>query len=94
METDRKWIVKVGDKEHVIETDYGMHLVDPDTDTVLAHRDGTLLVDGTVMKTWDSELPKEISFEIGGKPAVLRKSGLFVKGLELSIEKVKIKPVS
>jgi hypothetical protein len=94
MEIDRKWIVKVGDKEHVIEADYGLHIIDPDSmGSVLAHRDGTLWVDGVAVKTWD-ELPKEVSFEIEGKPALAKTAGLFSKGLELVFDKTKIKPVS
>jgi hypothetical protein len=93
MAIDSKWLIKIGDIEHLIEADFGAHIVDPESSDVLLHREGTLWVDGTVMKTWDTELPKEITFEIEGRNVTLRKEGLFHKGLALFLERTKIKPI-
>ena len=95
MDFDKKWIIKIGDKEHTIEADYGAHVVDPENQgDLLFNREGTLVVDGKSVRTWNgSELPKEISVEIESKPVILRKAGIFVKGLELSFEGRKINPI-
>ena len=45
------------------------------------NRNRKLMVDGDEVKTWKNaqwlDVPKEITFEVGGKPAVLREKGLF-----------------
>lgn len=93
---NRKWTPNIENKEYIIEVDYGAFVRDTEEslEEVAYQRDGKLLINGNEIKTWDSELPKEISFEIGGKPAVLRRKGfLLAKKLELFISGVLIKPV-
>lgn len=91
---DREWTVKIEGKEHVVEVDYGAFLRDPEDPAgqVLFQRDGKLLVDGNELQTWKSGLPKEINFEIEGKPASLRKKGWLTKNLALFLEGQLIKP--
>ena len=38
-----------------------------ETKEVVYQRDGKLVVNGKEIQTWQSELPQELSFEIGGK---------------------------
>lgn len=90
---DRTWLVKTEGKDHVVAVDYGAFLGDPEDSTfTVTQREGKLLIDGNEVQTWDEKLPKEISFEIGGKPAILRQKGLFTKKLELFFEGKLIKP--
>ena len=73
---DRTWSVEIEGKKHSIEVDYG--------------RDGSLtgklVVDGNEVQTWKNsqqlDVPKEITFDVEGKPAVLRAKGLFRPRLE------------
>lgn len=91
---NRKWIIRIEGKEYIIEADYGAYVENAEeTKEVIFQRDGKLLVDGNELATWKEELPKELTVEIGGKTALFRKKGLFVKQLELFIEGQQIKPV-
>lgn len=90
---DKIWLVKTEGKEYVVAVDYGVFLEDPEDRTFeFSQREGKLLIDGNEVQTWESKLPKEIRFEIGGKPAILCKKGLFAKKLELFFEGDLIKP--
>jgi len=84
---EKRWTVPVDGKQYVIEVDYGVLLSnDEDSTEVLLKRDGKLVVNGQEVKQWEAgDLPKEISFEVGGQPAMLKKKGLFVKELELIV---------
>ncbi|MFH0914739.1 MAG: hypothetical protein V1849_05595 [Chloroflexota bacterium] len=86
---DRTWIVEIQGKKHLIEVGYGWSATG-------THEKGKLVVDKNEVRTWDwsqaKDLPEEVSFEIGGKPAVLRSKGLFSPKLELFFEGRKIKP--
>ena len=48
------------------------------------------MVDGDEVQTWKNpqwlDVPKEIAFEVGGKPAVLREKGLFIARINLFFE--------
>jgi hypothetical protein len=97
---DKIWIVEFEGKKHLIEISFPVALtLDEDTAKILvAETDGQLLVDGNEVQTFKAisaggmnDIPKEISFEIAGKPAVLHKKGIFVK-LELFFEGQQIKP--
>ncbi len=90
---DRKWIVQTEGKEHVVEVEYGTLIRDEEDPGTFLQTDGKLVIDGNETQTWEGgKLPKELSFDIEGKPAILRKKGLFVKNLELSFEGEQIKP--
>ncbi len=89
---DRIWLVKTEGKDYMVAVDYGAFLGDPEDSTFELKKEGKLLVDGNEVQTWESKLPKEIRFEIGGKPAILRKKGLLTKKLELFFEGEQIKP--
>lgn len=60
---DRTWSVDIAAKKHLIEVDYGRN----------ATGTGKLVVDGNEAQTWKNsqwlDLPKEITFEVGGKTA-------------------------
>ena len=77
---DRTWSVEIAGKNHRIEVDYGRN----------SSRTGKLMVDGDEVQTWKNsqwlDLPKEIAFEVEGKPAVLRASGLFTARINLFFE--------
>lgn len=77
---DRTWSVETEAKKHLIEVDYGRN----------ATRTGKLMVDGNEAQTWNNsqwlDLPKEITFEVGGKTAVLRAKGFFKPRLDLFFE--------
>jgi hypothetical protein len=77
---DRTWSVEIEAKKHLIEVDYGRN----------ATRTGKLMVDGDEVKTWKNsqwlDVPKEVAFEVGGKPAVLREKGLFTARINLFLE--------
>jgi hypothetical protein len=91
---ERKWMVAIDRKQYVVEVDYGVLVSnEEETKEVVYQRDGKLVVDGKEIQTWEAdEIPKEISFDMGGKPAMLKKLGLFNKQLELFIDGKQIKP--
>jgi hypothetical protein len=74
---DRTWSVEIEGKKHCIEVDYGRN----------SSRTGKLMVDGDEVQTWKNsqwlDVPREIAFVIGGKPAVLREKGLFTARMNL-----------
>ena len=86
---DRTWIVEIEDKKHLIEVGYGWSVAG-------TYEKGKLVVDKNEVRTWDwsqaKDLPEEVSFEIVGKPAILRKKGFFSTGLDLFVEGKLIKP--
>ncbi len=92
---DRKWMVPIDNKQYTVEVDYGILVSnEEETKEVLYQRDGKLVVNGKDVQTWEAdEMPKEVSFDLGGKPARLKKMGLFSKQLELFVDGQKIKPV-
>jgi hypothetical protein len=77
---DRTWSVEIEAKKHLIEVDYGRNTT----------RTGKLIVDGNEAQTWINsqwwDLPEEITFEVGGKTAVLRAMGFFKPRIELFFE--------
>jgi hypothetical protein len=77
---DRKWSVEIAARKHLIEVDYGRN----------ATRTGKLVVDGNETQTWTNsqwlDVPQEIIFEVGGKPAVLRSRGFFKPRIDLYFE--------
>jgi hypothetical protein len=80
----RKWTVEVEGKQYVVEARYG---------GVVTTGSGQLLVDGKVVDTWGgslSGLPKERTFQIAGKKAILRRTGVIQQNLELSVEGGKV----
>lgn len=82
---DRTWSVEIEAKKHLIEVEYGRN----------DSRTGKLMVDGDEAQTWINsqwlDLPKEITFEVGGKPAVLRAKGFFKPRIDLFFEEKLIK---
>lgn len=94
---DKTWTIQIEGKKHLIELDYPVNTsVNDDSGEVTQAKDGKLVVDGNQVYTFKpgapcvtggiDDLPKEISFEVGGKPAVLRKKGVFSTRLELFFE--------
>ena len=74
-----KWVVGVKGKEFIVEARYGK---------VFTSGAGEVLVDGKIAKAWGSSilgLPKELSFEIEGKPALLRRRGIFNQNFDLVV---------
>jgi len=87
---DRTWTVEAGGKKHLVEL---LYPADPEvnewTGASSEGKSGKLVIDGNEVQTWKTtaEFSKqEISFEIEGKPCVLRKKGLFASKLELFLE--------
>jgi hypothetical protein len=91
---NRTWTVPLEGKQYLLEVDYGALVTnEEETKEVLFQRDGKLVIDGKEIKTWEAdEMPKEIAFDLGGKPAILKKKGFFTKQLELFINGQQIKP--
>lgn len=77
---DRTWSVEIEAKKHLIEVDYGRN----------ATHTGKLIVDGNEAERWNNsqwlDVPKEITFEVGGKTAVLRAKGFFKPRIDLFFE--------
>jgi len=84
---DRTWSVEIEGKKHSIEVDYGRNV----------GQTGKLVVDGNEVQTWRNsqwlDLPKEISFDVAGKPAVLREKGVFRPRIDCYFEGQRIKQV-
>ncbi len=87
---DRTWTLEAGGKKHLVEL---LYPVDPELNEwsglLKEGKDGKLVIDGNEVQIWKTmaEFSKqEISFEIEGKPCVLRKKGLFASKLELFLE--------
>ena len=75
-----KWVVNIKDKQLVVEARYGK---------VVTSGAGEILVDGKIAKAWGSSvwgLPKEVSFEIEGKPALLRRRGIINQNFDLLVD--------
>ena len=73
----RRWRVESGGKEHMVE--YGAR----------AMGDGEAMVDGKIVASWGSSfwgLPKNVQFEIDGKPASLRRTGMMSQHFDLVYE--------
>ncbi len=73
----RRWRIESDKKELVVE--YSLKLAG----------DGEALVDGKIVTAWGSSLlglPKEVRFEIGGKPATLRRTGMISQHFDLIYE--------
>jgi hypothetical protein len=74
----RRWRIECEGKEHWVE-----YVANEWTAS------GEVLVDGKVVASWGtsfSGLPRNVQFEIGGKPATLRRTGLLDQHLELVFE--------
>lgn len=72
-----KWVVNIQGKEHVVQAEYGK---------VITSGAGEVSVDGKVVKAWGSSiwgLPKEVSFEIERRPALLRRRGIVNQNFDL-----------
>ena len=89
----RTWTVEVEGKKHLIELDYPAEYHVDDTGRKQDQKDGKLVVDGVAVETWatDKDVPKEVSFDLAGKPAALRKKGFFATKHELFLEGQQIK---
>ena len=90
---DRTWTVEIEGKKHLVEISYPVAMSVSESAVTTPPQDGKLVVDGNEVDTFKPvsvgglvELPKEISFQIGGKPAVLRKKGFFNAKMELFVE--------
>ena len=74
---DRTWSLEIAATKHLIEVDYGRN----------AARTGKLMVDGNETQSWLNsqwlDIPQEISFEVGGKTAVIRAKGFFKPRIDL-----------
>jgi len=83
---DKTWSVEIAGKKHQIDFDFGRN----------NSRTGKLVVDGDEVQTWKNsqwlDVPKEIAFQVGGKPAVLREKGLFTARINLYFEGKLVKP--
>jgi len=77
---DRAWSIQIEGKKHLIEVDYGRD----------AGLTGKLVVDGNGVQTWKNsqrlDVPKEITFDVEGKPAVLRAKGFFKPRMDFFFE--------
>ena len=72
-----KWAINIEGQQYIVEANYGK---------VITSGAGEVKVDGKVVKVWGSSisgLPKEVSFEIGGKPALLRRRGIINQNFDL-----------
>ena len=76
----RKWIVQIEGSNHEVEAEYG---------GLFSYGSGKALVDGKIVDAWGPSgwglIPKERSFEIAGRKATLRREGLLVLNLKLSV---------
>ena len=92
----KTWTVEIEGKKHLVELSYPVEPLFDDDKGIQEQQaiDGKLVVDGSELNTWKprTEFPKQINFEIVGKPAVLRKKGVFSSGLDLFVEGKLIKP--
>lgn len=77
---DRTWSLEIAAKKHLIEVEYGRNPA----------RTGKLMVDGKETQSWLNsqwlDLPQEITFEVGGKTAVIRAKGFFKPRIDLFFE--------
>jgi hypothetical protein len=86
---DKSWTVDIENRKHLIEIDYPVELKLSDSGILAQAKDGKLIVDGIEVETWKSDSnfpPKQINFQVAGKPATLRRKGFFSFSLELLIE--------
>ena len=91
---DKSWTVDIETRKHLIEIDYPVALKLSDSGILAQAKDGKLVIDGIEVETWKSDSdfpPKQINFQVAGRPATLRKKGFFSSSLELFIEKKLIK---
>ena len=75
-----KWIVDTKDKPVVVEARYGK---------IFISGAGEVFVDGKLAKSWGGSpwgLPKEVPFEIAGKPALLRRKGIMDQNFNLFVD--------
>ena len=83
---DRTWSVEIAGEKHLIEVDYGRN----------ASQTGKLFVDGSELQSWKNtqhlDVPPEITFQVLGKPAVLREKGFFKPRIDLFFEGELIEP--
>lgn len=80
----RKWTVEIESTKYLVEAKYGK---------LVTSGSGEILIDGKVVDAWGSSflgLPKERSFEIGGKKAILRRRGVINQNLELFVSEAKV----
>ncbi len=73
-----KWIINSEGKQRVVEAKYGKFITSGS---------GEVIVDGKVVNAWGSSvwgsLPKEVLFEIEGRPALLRRRGIVNQNFDL-----------
>lgn len=80
----RRWIVEIEGKQYEVEARYG---------AIIASGAGEALVDAQVVDAWGSSvlgLPKERTFEIAGRKAILRRVGILNQNLELFVPNTKV----
>lgn len=80
-----RWVVEINDQKFTVEASYGK---------IFVSGSGELLVDGKQVKAWGASpwgLPKVVPFELGGKPAMLRRRSLMDQKFDLVVDGVLIK---
>lgn len=80
----RRWMVEVEGKQYEVEARYG---------TIVTSGAGEALVDGQIVDAWGSSvigLPKERTFGIAGRKAILRRVGILNQNLELFVPDTKV----
>ena len=85
----RKWIVEIEGKNYEVEARYGGF--------GYTSGSGEALVNGNVVDAWGSSilgLPKERSFEIAGRKAILRRRGVIAQNLELFVPEAQVRRIA
>jgi hypothetical protein len=81
-----KWTVEIEGKKFTVEARYGR---------IFVSGAGQLLIDGKQVKAWGASLwglPKEVPFEIGGKPALLCRRSVRDQNFDLLVDGKLVKP--
>jgi len=76
----RKWIVQIENNKYQVEAIYG---------EFFSYGSGKALVDRKVVDEWGPSawgiIPKQRTFEIAGKKATLKRTGLFLLNMDLFV---------
>jgi len=76
----RKWLVQIDNNEYRVEAVYG---------EFFSYGSGKALVNGKVVDEWGPSawgmIPKQRTFEIAGRKARLKRKGLFIFNMELTV---------
>lgn len=83
---DRTWSIQIEGRKHLVEVDYGRN----------TSQTGKLLVDGNEVQRWRNaqhlDVPREITFQVEGKAAILREKGFFKPRIDLFFDGQLIEP--